>query len=395
MFSSILSILVFWNSISLSRPYVASTPAVTPESTTVTPTEFNLLLSAPGVELYVKEYAGGNPDYIQVIDLGQGAKIELLQGGLQDLGAGKGAFGGNDASFYSKTLQQYWNEFAHLHNFPFCVTNGAFFYMREYPTRLPFSLKIDEIILTDGYGKNDFPDKKLMLSLWDDQADITSLTSENFYQSTAPNVIGGLAEDAPKSPNKYVARTFVGIKDKDGDSQFETVLIFNTLTARQVDAASALRSLGAEKVMMLDGGGSTQLVCENVPYIEFERLVPQAIGVLAAGPAPEKLLHKPTIAEFYVEATELSKIKTRTSKQATLTPHSENQSETVLLTPSPTLNHEYEPRPTRILHDDRLEKTHTASTSQNQGKNLLGAVWVIVFICVIAPIIFIQVNRRQ
>ena len=230
--------------------------------------------------------------------------------------------------------------------------------------------------------------------MWDDQVEILSLTAQNLYESTAPNIIAGLAEDAPKSPNKYVGRTFVGIKDKDGDLQFETVLIFNTLTARQVDAAEALRSLGAEKVMMLDGGGSTQLICQNVSYIESERLIPQAIGVLAAGPSPDQLLPKPTVADSYVEATELSKMKTRTVKKATLNPVNTEQIGQVELTPSATSKPEYRPRPT-LLRDDNLEVIQTSSATQGQSENILGAVWVIVIICVIAPLFFINVNRNR
>jgi hypothetical protein len=54
------------------------------------------------------------------------------------------------------------------------------------------------------------------------------------------------------------------------------------MTARQSDAADVLKSFEAAKVMMLDGGGSTQLICEGKSYISSDRLIPQAIGVLAA-----------------------------------------------------------------------------------------------------------------
>jgi hypothetical protein len=36
-------------------------------------------------------------------------------------------------------------------------------------------------------------------------------------------------------------------------------------------------------MMMLDGGGSTQLVCNGKSYISSDRLIPQAIGVVAGG----------------------------------------------------------------------------------------------------------------
>jgi hypothetical protein len=37
------------------------------------PEKFQLLLSSLGAELYQKQYAGGNPDFVQVIDLSKGS----------------------------------------------------------------------------------------------------------------------------------------------------------------------------------------------------------------------------------------------------------------------------------------------------------------------------------
>jgi hypothetical protein len=49
-----------------------------------------------------------------------------------------------------------------------------------------------------------------------------------------------------------------------------------------VDAAQVLRDFGAEQVMMLDGGGSTQLSCKGEDYVSSDRLIPQALGVIGA-----------------------------------------------------------------------------------------------------------------
>ena len=48
-----------------------------------------------------------------------------------------------------------------------------------------------------------------------------------------------------------IGRTFAGVQDADGDGQFETVLIFNSKTTRQADAAGVLRAFGAQQVIML------------------------------------------------------------------------------------------------------------------------------------------------
>lgn len=246
------------------------------------PPGFFQIREAPGIQLYQKNYSGGSPDFVQVIDMGTGAGVVPLHGGVADAGLNRGVYGGADATFRSKTLGQYWRDFSSQSQTAFCVANGQFFYMKEYPTRLPFPLKVDGQLLTDGYALNEFTDRKLMLELWPDRVDIRPLTGDGLYGSTAPHIIAGLMADANKRADHYTGRTFVGVDDHDGDGVFETVLVFNTKTARQVDAAEVLTSFGADKVMMLDGGGSTQLLCEGDSLIYSERLVPQALGIFTA-----------------------------------------------------------------------------------------------------------------
>jgi hypothetical protein len=78
----------------------------------------------------------------------------------------------------------------------------------------------------------------------------------------------------------------VGVSDRDSDGDLETVLILNTLSATQAQAAKVLRDWGAERVMMLDGGGSTQLYCRDGWKVHSERLIPQAIAVVAGSGPP-------------------------------------------------------------------------------------------------------------
>ena len=157
--------------------------------------------------------------------------------------------------------------------------------MPEEPTRIAFSLKIDGVVLNEGWGLAQFPGNKLMLELWPDHANISEFTRDRLYHSTAPDVLGGLTERANKNAKKYVGRTFMGVDDRDVNGYFETLMIFNTLSARQVDASKVLRDFGASKVMMLDGGGSAQLICEGESYVSSDRYIPQALGI-AAGPEP-------------------------------------------------------------------------------------------------------------
>ena len=260
------------------QPVQAQTPTPT------APPDFYQVDSANGVLLYKKDYPNGTPDYIQVIDLSQGARLKFLHGQITEPRPVKGAYGGADPRMTSLLLQTYWSKASGLDKHAFCVTNGLFFYMPEYPTRLAFPLKVNGTIITDGWGVQTYPGQKQILELWDDHADITGLSSRTLNSSTAPNLIGGLTEEANKRIKYSVGRTFVGVADLDKDGSFETVLLFNSSSSLQSDAAGMLRSFGAQKVMMLDGGGSTQLLCKSGWYIRSDRPLPQVLAVIAAPP---------------------------------------------------------------------------------------------------------------
>ncbi|MCU0487317.1 MAG: phosphodiester glycosidase family protein [Anaerolineales bacterium] len=250
------------------------------------PEGYELIRAEQGVSFYRKEFSGGSPDFVQVADLSRGAQVILLHGDIAKAGRGDGVYGGDNAYFQRLSIRQFWKQFETSVEGAFCVSNGQFFRLADSPTPLPFPLKVGGQILTDGYGIKEFPEQKLMLEIWSDRLDIRPLSMENLYGSDAPNIVAGLTEDAEKASKKAVGRTFIGIADQDGDRRFETFFIFNTRVSKPEDAADSLRAFGASKVMMLDGGGSTQLACADQVYIDSERLIPQAIGI-AAGYLPE------------------------------------------------------------------------------------------------------------
>lgn len=250
------------------------------------PLDFRLLDVDRGIQLFRKDYPSGNPDFVQVIDLSQGARLELLHGQITEERPAKGSFGGPDPRFTSLDIRTYFQQASQQDPAVFCVTNGEFFYMPEYPTRLAFPLKVNDQVITEGWGIDTYPDQKLILELWEDRADIQELSQSALYGSAAPDILGGLAEEANKRAKYAVGRTFVGLADQDQDRLYETVLILNTQTALQSGAAAVLRSFGAQKVMMLDGGGSTQLLCRSGWHIRSDRPVPQAIAIFAGPPPP-------------------------------------------------------------------------------------------------------------
>jgi hypothetical protein len=246
------------------------------------PAGFYLIKSAPGVNLYQKNYLNGQPDFVQVINLSQGATVKLNHGGIVNAGLGLGPWGGNNPTINRTSLLTAWNSLKASSSLAFCSSNGAFFSVQD-PAPLAFSLKKDNIRVADGYGSaTEYPGQLLMLELWANKADIRTLNKANLVGSTAPNILGGLSEYADKSMNSYVGRTFAGIDDTNLDGIYETVLLFNTLYSRQVDAATVLRSFGADKIIMFDGGGSSQLICQDTSLVPSSRTIPQTIAVLSS-----------------------------------------------------------------------------------------------------------------
>ncbi|MEB3342110.1 phosphodiester glycosidase family protein [Okeania sp.] len=239
---------------------------------------FQIINNSPGTTLYQKDL-----DYVQVIDLSQGAKIHFIYGNIADLGTKKGAYGGNDPQFERQKISQIWSNFSSENFNLFSITNGQFFRNDKHSsTGLAFPVKSDGIIVSDGYaGEIEFSDEKLILEVWNDRALISRFQPHNFQLSTAPNFIVGLQENADKGVQDQTGRTFIGVKDKDGDRLNETILIFTSKKATQLHAANVLKSFGATEVIMLDGGGSTQLICQGNSYIDSPRTIPQMIAIFS------------------------------------------------------------------------------------------------------------------
>jgi hypothetical protein len=246
------------------------------------PPGFKVLRSAPGVTLYNQ-----NSDYVQVVDLSQGASVQFLYGYITNLGKRQGAYGGNDPKLRRQTLTQAWEHFYSLNKKAFSITNGQFFRNDANSaiiTNLAFPVKANGTIISDGYaGESEFASQKLMLAVWNNRAEISTFKGKkSLYSSSAPNIIVGLSENANKSINKNLGRTFMGVMDRDFNGIHETVLIFNSSDSTQLHAADILKKFGADKVVMLDGGGSSQLLALGKNYITSARTIPQTIGVVSA-----------------------------------------------------------------------------------------------------------------
>lgn len=281
------------------------------------PAGFTSVKSAKGVNLYE---SADKSDYVQVVDLSQGASIKLLTG-QQTGDTQTGYYGGTSPTFKKDSLQNYWNKLSSENANAFSVSNGAFFEkvlpFIEPDTELSYPLKI---FSSTGYSNVDdlYPggsstvydgsktvglaegnkENKLKVEIWDDHASITKFEEDthisSLKNSSAPQALVGL--DLKVVNNQPTNRTLIGVKDRDSNGTNETVLILNSENRTKTDANQILMNFGASKVISLDGGGSTQMTAKGEAFVKSSDLsrwgtdgfrtgvardIPQAIGVVS------------------------------------------------------------------------------------------------------------------
>jgi hypothetical protein len=251
------------------------------------PAGFTLIAADNGTALYERPSPHGAIDYVQVIHLIQGASLQLLHGPIVNNGSGEGVYGGDNPLLFTQPLSDVWAAFSPGQPQVFCLTNGQFYSSHTSTVRLSFPLKTDNQVVSDGFAIDQFPEHQLMLEIWPRRADIVPLSAVALRHSSAPHILGGLSEQADgRRPNHITGRTFVGVGQPQLNGRYGTIYLFTGRLARKTEVVATLHSFGAEKVMMLDGGASSQLICQGEYYVGPGRFVPQTIAVLAAPPLP-------------------------------------------------------------------------------------------------------------
>ncbi len=234
---------------------------------------FQPILKASGVKVYYKNQKSSKKEYITVIQTTK-AKIANLTGAVFKIPASRVS---------KKPLSQFWQDAVSNNTSTKkarVVLNGTFFSTKQQLTGIAFGLKARDQIITYGYGiANEYPGEIRTFS-FNPQAGFASIqpyTTESFRRF--PEVIGALDANANKAATKYLPRTFVGVRDDNGDNLNETVIFYSSNYARQVDARDALKCFGVNTSAMLDGGGSTGIIVDGKPLIDTPRKIPHAIGV--------------------------------------------------------------------------------------------------------------------
>jgi hypothetical protein len=227
-----------------------------------------------GVRVYKKTNSLGTVDYVTIVDMRYGT-LRSFTGEV----FGEKVYRYPTSTFWYRAVAQNTS-----YRKAAVVINGTFFNPNDSTyTGIAFGLKSDWWIMSYGYAaKTEYQNPFLIRTFVFDSPYGSSsipLYSRNTFGLGVPNVIGGLDVTAAKNPGSAIERTFVGVRDDNGDTRSETVIFFSSKRATQATAASVLGSFGAGSKMMLDGGSSTSLVVNGSTLIGPAARVPQAFVI--------------------------------------------------------------------------------------------------------------------
>ncbi len=239
------------------------------------PNGFQPILEDTGVQVYQKVYANGRREYVTVVNTAK-ATVENLIGAKVST---------PNEKIIKKLLSNFWQDavIKNTHSQKAkVVVNGAFFSTNDNPTGIAFGLKARGNVVTYGYAIGKEYPGQIRTFAFDPlagSANIQAYAKQTFDRF--PEVVGALDANANKSAEKYLPRTFVGVRDDNGDRIQETVILYSSNYARQIDASLVLKGFGAIAQAMLDGGGSTGLIVDGKALISTNRPIPHALVVYA------------------------------------------------------------------------------------------------------------------
>lgn len=237
------------------------------------PVGWSLVESGNGVRLFKK---GGTSHYVQEVNLTK-ASIAFHQG------SSVLATSNNPSPSFVKrrvsgSSNSYWSQYGSQ---AFSIVNAAFFYGSESA----FPIKYNNTLVSAGYGNNE-PWAKRTFEVYGSYADVKPYTNTSNDYSTVlsqfshvPTAMVGIHPAAKKPRDEEsIERTFIGLTSANSDK----VYILTTRSRTQLEAFDLLKNefnCNGSKIVMLDGGGSTQMTCENVNYITSSRAVPSIIAI--------------------------------------------------------------------------------------------------------------------
>lgn len=242
----------------------------------VIPLNFELVDSATGVAVYKAKN-----DYVLSLDLASGAKVGIVSGEKVEEGK-PSVYGGADPFFKRMNAEEAFKSATNSRNELVCVSNAGFFStLLEKSAPVAFAFKRDKVDESDGFAAKDKHEgKRLTLSLGEGYAKLSQFNNRSildFRKIPESSAVVSLdpSVDIDKQSSKAVGRTFVGLSDPDSNGNYRRLFLFVSSASSQAHASETLRSFGADKFIMFDGGGSSQLRCRSGEYVPSVRTVPQ------------------------------------------------------------------------------------------------------------------------
>jgi hypothetical protein len=272
---------------------------------------FNVNTTATGVTLYERPASCSSNEYVQVVDLSQGANVVSIVSNGTSNPVSCGATTYENTTYFANQLGpeatggtfNWWDYFGSRFTSvePFSVINGAFF---STSGQITFPAKDNNYIpeeLTFGYGWNvpadaDAPKRALVINGVGTSAvadvvpydELNGCPNPNIFNSGS-KVIVGFTPDVPKGA-EVDGRTFAGVVDCDGNGQAEKIIFYSTNCSSRSDAVALLQGFGvnATEIVQFDGGGSSQLVVGGTYFLTTDNLgvgssraVAHAFGIYA------------------------------------------------------------------------------------------------------------------
>lgn len=284
----ILVIVVAITAIPVSQPARAAI-------TQACPANWVRVLTGRGVLVCGKKDAAGNFNtYVQWVDLSRGARVRQAF----QLDAGSGSATNPSPKFRLRTVDD-WNLWLLLNPQQagdlFSVVNGAFFKLDEAlltgRTQLSYPFKSRGSLITAGADNPDWTGRVLSLPYSQTSASMRDYNLlNNSWSTTQSNlindheaIVGLHPTRISVKPTERIPRTWVGLRDADGNGQFESVYFLTTKAATQSEALNMLaQEFFTSWNAQFDGSDSTQFVLRGTPYISASRRVPHAFAIYEA-----------------------------------------------------------------------------------------------------------------
>ncbi|MBU1896322.1 hypothetical protein KKB55_00960, partial [Myxococcota bacterium] len=238
-------------------PDAAAPDAATPDATApviyaplpIDPPEgFALSESGTGWWMYRKDYAGGAPDWVAVVDL----RVAQIHSIMEEI------IPPPQAHMTQRPPMLHWDQAvesaqAQRHRARL-LFSGAFFSPGDDPSPIAFGLSAEGEARSFGYD-HDYPDHTNVVA-WDNIAGRALIEpyNLNIFESY-PDVVGGLTLDSPRdNANQYSPRVMVGVRDFDEDGESEAVIFLASRLQNQPDGLEVLTAFGATETTMWTGG---------------------------------------------------------------------------------------------------------------------------------------------